>query len=88
MIKLPRLQLPRPKLPGGAFVPPGFLARLQRLLRGWRWPQDFRLPSLPGGISLWITLLSLGFLLAALFGHGRAMLQLSLDPQGWLWLVL
>ena len=88
MINLPRLQLPRPKLPGGAFVPPGFLARLQRLLRGWRWPQDFRLPSLPGGISLWITLLSLGFLLAALFGHGRAMLQLSLDPQGWLWLVL
>lgn len=47
-----------------------------------------RLPPLPGGASLWITLLSVGFLLAALVGHGRQMLQLSLDLQGWLWLVL
>jgi uncharacterized membrane protein YbhN (UPF0104 family) len=43
---------------------------------------------LPGGLSLWITLLSFGFLLAALVGHGRRMLQLSLDPQGWWWLLL
>jgi len=50
-----------------------------------RFPQ---LPPLPGGISLWITLLSLGFLLAALRGHGAQMLQLNLDPQGWTWLVL
>lgn len=49
---------------------------------------SFALPALPGGISLWITLLSLGFLLAALMGHGRQMLQLSLDGQGWLWLLL
>lgn len=72
MIKRPRLQLPHLRLPTGRVTPPALLARL--------------LP--PGGISLWITLLSLGFLLAALFGHGRAMIQLSLDPQGWSWLVL
>ena len=65
MIKLPRPQLPRPKLPSGAFVSPPALARLQRLLWGGRWQQGFKLPPLPGGISLWITLLSLGFLLAA-----------------------
>ena len=46
------------------------------------------LPPLPGGASLWITLLSVGFLLAALVGHGRQMLQLSVDLQGWLWLLL
>jgi hypothetical protein len=44
--------------------------------------------SLPGGVSLWVSLLSFGFLLAALIAHGRQMLQLSLDLQGWLWLVL
>ena len=49
---------------------------------------SFALPPLPGGFSIWITLLSLGFLLAALLGHGRQMLQLSLDGQGWLWLLL
>jgi uncharacterized membrane protein YbhN (UPF0104 family) len=43
---------------------------------------------LPGGLSLWIGLLSFGFLLAALVGHGRQILALSLDLQGWLWLVL
>ncbi len=47
-----------------------------------------RLPVPPGGFSLWISLLSFGFLLAALIGHGRQMLQLQLDLQGWLWLVL
>jgi uncharacterized membrane protein YbhN (UPF0104 family) len=29
-----------------------------------------------------------GFLLAALLGHGRQLLQLSLDGQGWFWLLL
>jgi uncharacterized membrane protein YbhN (UPF0104 family) len=29
-----------------------------------------------------------GFLLAALLGHGRQLLQLSLDGQGWCWLLL
>jgi len=47
-----------------------------------------RLPQLPGGLKLWISLLSFGFLLAALLGHGRQLLQLSLDGQGWLWLLL
>jgi uncharacterized membrane protein YbhN (UPF0104 family) len=46
------------------------------------------LPPLPGGLKLWISLLSFGFLLAALVGHGRQLLQLSLDGQGWLWLLL
>jgi hypothetical protein len=49
-----------------------------------------RLPrlSLPGGLRPWITCLSLGFVLAALLGHGRQLLQLSLDAQGWWWLLL
>jgi len=49
-----------------------------------------RLPSvaLPGGLRPWITCLSLGFVLAALLGHGRQLLQLSLDVQGWWWLLL
>ena len=47
-----------------------------------------RLPSLPGGLRPWITLASLGFVMAALFGNARPLLQLGLDPQGWLWLVL
>ena len=47
-----------------------------------------QLPRLPGGLKLWISLLSFGFLLAALLGHGRQLLQLSLDGQGWLWLLL
>ena len=46
------------------------------------------LPPLPGGARLWITMASGGFLLAALFGHGRQLLQLSLDGQGWCWLLL
>jgi uncharacterized membrane protein YbhN (UPF0104 family) len=82
VIKLPRFPLKRPQLPTPA------LGRLLRGVRRVNWPRGLKLPPLPGGISLWITLLSLGFLLAALFGHGRAMLQLSLDPQGWSWLVL
>ncbi|MFM7267334.1 MAG: UPF0104 family protein [Cyanobium sp.] len=43
---------------------------------------------LPGGVRLWITLASLGFVLAALLSHGRQLLQQGLDPQGWLWLLL
>jgi uncharacterized membrane protein YbhN (UPF0104 family) len=41
-----------------------------------------------GGLRPWITLVSLGFVLAALLSHGRQLLQLSLDRQGWLWLLL
>jgi uncharacterized membrane protein YbhN (UPF0104 family) len=47
-----------------------------------------RLPSLPGGLRPWITLASLGFVMAALLGNARPLLQLGLDPQGWLWLLL
>jgi len=47
-----------------------------------------QLPPLPGGARLWVTLASAGFLLAALVSHGRQLLQLSLDPQGWCWLLL
>ena len=43
---------------------------------------------LPGGLRPWITCLSLGFVLAALLGHGRQLLQLSFDVQGWWWLAL
>lgn len=58
------------------------LPRLQEMAR--------RLPplTLPGGLRPWITCLSLGFVLAALLGHGRQLLQLSLDAQGWWWLLL
>jgi len=47
-----------------------------------------RLPSVPGGLRPWITLASLAFVMAALLGNARPLLQLGLDPQGWLWLVL
>jgi uncharacterized membrane protein YbhN (UPF0104 family) len=51
-------------------------------------PRPPKLPPLPGGLRLWITLVSLGFVMAALLSHGRQLLQLSLDGQGWLWLLL
>ncbi len=44
--------------------------------------------ALPGGASLWVSLASAGFLLAALVANGRQLQQLSLDAQGWAWLVL
>ena len=53
------------------------LVRLGALLQG-----------LPGGASLWVSLASAGFLLAALVANGRQLQQLSLDGQGWAWLVL
>lgn len=46
------------------------------------------LPPIPGGARLWVSLASAGFLLAALLGNGRQLLQLSLDGQGWCWLAL
>ena len=71
-------------------MPPFAHALLQRCRRGLTrlaaWWEG--LPPLPGGLKLWISLLSFGFLLAALVGHGRQLLQLSLDRQGWLWLLL
>lgn len=44
--------------------------------------------NLPGGARLWVMLASAGFLLAALAGNARQLLQLSLDGQGWCWLLL
>lgn len=61
-------------------MPPAIHSLLQRVRAGGM--------GLPGGLKLWISLLSFGFLLAALVGHGRQLLQLSLDGQGWLWLLL
>ncbi len=62
--------------------------RFRRLATGVRLPAGWRLPGLPGGLRPWITLGSIGFVLAALFSHGQQLLQLRLDPQGWLWLLL
>ncbi|MFM9109917.1 MAG: UPF0104 family protein, partial [Prochlorococcaceae cyanobacterium] len=42
----------------------------------------------PGGLSLWVSLLSIGFVMAALFSHARQLVQLQPDRQGWLWLLL
>lgn len=52
--------------------------------------QEFlhRLPAPPGGLRLWVSLLSFGFLLAALLGNSSQLLQQRLDLQGWLWLLL
>lgn len=55
----------------------GRLGRLAALLQG-----------LPGGASLWVGLASAGFLLAAIGANGRQLQQLSLDGQGWAWLLL
>ena len=59
-------------------------AGLQTLL-AWLRAQGAQLP---GGIKLWTTLLSAGFLLAAVLSHGQQLLQMRLDLQGVLWLVL
>lgn len=56
----------------------------ERLLAWWRALCGW----VPPGAARWITLLSLGFLLAALLGHGQQVLALAPDPQGWLWLLL
>ncbi len=46
------------------------------------------LAQLPGGARLWVGLASFGFVLAALATNLQALLQLSLDGQGWWWLLL
>jgi uncharacterized membrane protein YbhN (UPF0104 family) len=43
---------------------------------------------LPGGLGPWITVLTISFVSISLLSNGRALLQLRLDLQGWLWLVL
>ncbi len=57
----------------------------RRLPTAIKWPA---LSALPGGLRPWITLGSLGFVMAALLSHGRQLVQLRLDGQGWLWLGL
>ena len=56
--------------------------------RGWwrrlRWPTG----GLPGGLRPLITLVSLGFILAALLQHGRQLVQYRPDTQGLFWLTL
>ena len=59
-----------------------------RLLGGRLGRLAARLQGLPGGASLWVGLASAGFLLAALGANGRQLQQLSLDGQGWAWLLL
>lgn len=74
-MRLPRMSLPLrlpPRLRPEAL--PGLLRALPE-------------PKLPGGTRIWVSLASAGFLLAALIGNGRQLLQLSLDPQGWCWLL-
>ena len=67
----------------------GLMQRLGGLLSGLRGlPRPAWIRSLPGGLRPWITLASLGFVLAALLSHGRQLVQLGLDPQGWLWLLM
>ena len=53
---------------------------MQRLRSAWAW--------VPSGAARWVSVLSFGFLVAALVGHGRQMPGLAPDLHGWLWLML
>jgi hypothetical protein len=79
---LQRLQALRPRRPAAVGSRPG-AALATPLARALAWR-----PALPGGLRPWITLASLGFVLAALLANGRQLLRIGLDPQGWLWLLL
>ena len=54
------------------------------------WWHRLRLPAggLPGGLRPLITLVSLGFVLAALLQNGRQLIQYRPDTQGLFWLTL
>ena len=43
---------------------------------------------LPGGLRLWVTLASLGFIAWALAGHVTGLRDLTLTARGWWWLLL
>ena len=43
---------------------------------------------LPGGLKLWITLLTLGFVGWALAGHAAGLRSLAITARGWWWLTL
>lgn len=75
----------------------GLSSRLSSWLTSWLFRlRKMALPSrlssglaqLPGGLRLWISLLSLGFLLAALVGNGQQLLMIRLEAQAWCWLAL
>ena len=75
----------------------GLFSRLSSSLTSWLFRlRKMALPSrlssglaqLPGGLRLWISLLSLGFLLAALVGNGQQLLMIRLEAQAWCWLAL
>lgn len=72
---------------------PTLTARLQGMAgrlreRAGRLPLPLPRLKPPGGLSLWVSLLSIGFVMAALFSHARQLVQLQPDRQGWLWLLL
>lgn len=52
------------------------------------WLRSRRPGSVPGGLNLWLGLLSLGFVITALLHHGQGLLALSLDRQGMGWMLL
>ncbi len=43
---------------------------------------------LPGGLRLWVTLASLGFIAWALAGHVAGLRELTITARGWWWLLL
>ena len=43
---------------------------------------------LPGGLRLWVTLASLGFIAWALAGHVSGLRELTITARGWWWLLL
>ena len=60
------------------------LKRFRSLLSA-KLPEGVRFP---GGVKLWITLLTLGFVVWALAGHAAGLRSLAITAQGWWWLVL
>ena len=61
------------------------------MLKRFRSLHSVQLPAgvrFPGGVKLWITLLTLGFVVWALAGHAAGLRSLSITAQGWWWLVL
>jgi len=66
---------PKPTTPPDRLRLPALAGRLRSL-------------ALPGGMRPWITLASLGFVVAAVVGNARPLLRQGLDPQGFLWLLL
>lgn len=72
--------LKRLLLRGWMLIGPWLLALAQRT--------GALLNRLPGGGRAWVSLISLGFVLAALRAQATQVWQLRPDPQGWLWLLL